>query len=93
MYTGKYLGLTRVKDSNWRLLISFDPSEHPVISAYAMNRWIPNDVSLKYKRYIRRTLESQLVPQLQDRFGKFLAENLGDRMLGSGKDLSTLTNH
>ena len=88
LYAGKYMGLTRVKETNWRLLISFDPSEHPVISAHVLNQLTPHDIFLRSHSFIRRLFEANLRPKYYDMLGKAVAETFVDQIPGLSKDLS-----
>ena len=93
LYAGKYLGLTRVKGTTLRFLIAFDPSEHPVVSAFVFNRLIPHDIFLRSHLILRRMFEANLRPKYQDMLGKAVAETFAEEWLGRGKNLSEVDSY
>lgn len=82
----------RSKGINFRFLEVFDPSEHPVLSAYVMNSWTPKETSLKYERHVQRVVESGFGDKFLEECGKSAAVIFG-QMMGITQDTSDVESY
>ena len=89
---GKTTVLSKIKKSKLRMMISFDPSEHPVIGTFVMNSFMPTDVSLGYRKRMRGVLESHIFVKLGHQFGESVAASLGE-LLNTGQDFSDIESY
>ena len=85
----KYLAMMRVKKTNLRILIAFDPSENAVMSAFVMNKLASKEILLPYEVRGRRMLQADLYTKMTDSVGKVVGITFGEQM-SFGKDISNL---
>ena len=91
-YAGKYMGTIVAKETTKRFLVSFDPSEQPVMSAYVLNSFMPQETSVKYTKRIRRYVESDLRKQFLDNIAKIGAK-MAKRIMDFDSDISDVESY
>ena len=87
LYAGKYMGTLVAKKTTKRFLVSFDPSEQPVMSSYVLNSFMPKELSVKYSKKIRRYVESDVRKQFLDNIAKIGAK-IAKRIIEFDSDIS-----
>ena len=92
IYVGKYVATMKVKGTNKRFLVAFDPSEQPVMSAYLINSFLPKEISLKYKKKVRKYIESALNQQFFDNAGK-IASRIFSQLMNINLDISDVESY
>ena len=81
---GKYMGTIVAKKTTKRFLVSFDPSEQPVMSAYVLNSFMLHAISEKFSKNIQRYVESGLNQQLLENLAK-----IGSKVLNTIMNLDS----
>ena len=84
---GRYMGTLVAKKTTKRFLVSFDPSEQPVMASYLTNSFMPKEIFVKWSKKIRRYVESGLGQQFFDTIAKIGAKVL-KRFMELDSDIS-----
>ena len=87
LHSFKYFGKLRVKGTNLRFLISFDPSEQSIISTFVMNSFMDRNVSRLLRRRLTHVHEADLFDKMGNDFSKNFAMEIGS-FIGFGQDIS-----
>ena len=87
LYGFKYFGKLRLKGTKLRFLISFDPSEQPIISTFVMNTFMDRKTFWLLKRQLTKVHEANLFDKMRDDFAKNMAMVIGS-FVGFGQDIS-----
>ena len=92
LYAAKYMATILAKKSGKKFLLSFDPSEQPVISAYVYNSLMPQEIYVKFSKKIRRYGESALHQQVIDIMAK-IGVKLFKSLMNMDSDISDVDSY
>ena len=84
IHAGRYMGTIVAKETTKRFLVSFDPSEQPVMASYLTNSFMPKEIFLKFRKKVRRYIQSALDAQFWD-----VTARMGIRLFKSMMELDS----